>query len=159
MSSMLEDPSCSSVRTGLAASGAAGRACRLAVLPPVGTWAAVNSCRSGRWPPPADIIAGAVCARDGNFVNQLMDLHTGPLMLLGEAAARWRAARPTDGPGGGLGGVQAWAAVPCGQGPQALAVPIESPALRRQLHCSEKNPGVCLLVTCCRPHHGPKSGL
>lgn len=38
-------------------------------------------------PPPccaADIIAGAICARDGNFINRLMDLHTGPLMLLGE---------------------------------------------------------------------------
>lgn len=31
----------------------------------------------------SDIIAGAICARDGNFINRLMDLHTGPLMLLG----------------------------------------------------------------------------
>ncbi|PSC70464.1 Methionine gamma-lyase isoform A [Micractinium conductrix] len=31
----------------------------------------------------SDIIAGAVCAADGNFINSLMDLHMGPLMLLG----------------------------------------------------------------------------
>lgn len=31
----------------------------------------------------SDIIGGAVCAADGNFVNSLMDLHMGPLMLLG----------------------------------------------------------------------------
>lgn len=31
----------------------------------------------------ADIIAGAVCAKDGHFINGLMDLHMGPLMLLG----------------------------------------------------------------------------
>lgn len=31
----------------------------------------------------SDIIAGAVCAADGNFINSLMDLRMGPLMLLG----------------------------------------------------------------------------
>lgn len=31
----------------------------------------------------ADIIGGAVCAADGIFINSLMDLHMGPLMLLG----------------------------------------------------------------------------
>jgi methionine-gamma-lyase len=30
-----------------------------------------------------DIIGGAVCAADGNFIQSLMDLHMGPLMLLG----------------------------------------------------------------------------
>lgn len=80
-------PGCRS-RAGRAAAGRGGD--RLTAAAGLCTPAPSHASPCPRRParPPADIIGGAVVARDGHFINGLMDLHLGPFMLLG-ARAGW----------------------------------------------------------------------
>lgn len=93
----------------------------------------------------ADIIGGAVCAADGNFVNSLMDLHMGPLMLLGGCRLvelRVQGCSERD--------EEPWTRL-------ALAL-----MLWRTLVVASwalQASATVYSVPSCRPHHGPQGGL